>query len=49
MEANERTTDESRDSVDEVEGSTVIEVNELEEMKKRLRNQRKKLKTFKIN
>ena len=37
MEANERTTDESRDSVDEVEGSTVIEVNELEEMKKEVK------------
>ena len=46
MEANERTTDESRDSVDEVEGSTVIEVNELEEMKKRVKKSKEEAQDF---
>jgi molecular chaperone GrpE len=46
MEANERPTDESRDSVDEVEGSTVIEVNELEEMKKEVKKSKEEAQDF---
>ena len=46
MEANERTTDESRDSVDEVEGSTVIDVNELEEMKKEVKKSKEEAQDF---
>lgn len=46
MEANERTADESHDSVDEVEGSTVIEVNELEEMKNEVKKSKEEAQDF---
>ena len=47
MEANERTADESHDSVDEVEGSTVIEVNELEEMKNEVKKSKEEIRLSK--